>query len=276
MKTLFVWRDIVDRDFRDPNARDVKDRLVKQYNWQKHYSGACNYCGTTLLQREAKRDGEIVEGATRYDSEICLFCPLCGWKTTLESTLWDAGSYGLFEHIETAILRAFDLSSAEVAYTELGSHLKTHFDDIYLISPERFEQLIADVFKNYGFHAELTKRSKDGGADILLYTNGENPIIIECKRYKHTRKVGITIVDRLLGAQVCFGTRQAKLITTSSFSLYAKKRVHTAAKRGFQIDLIDASDILHLLEVYNESLPRLESMDKNEIAKIIKENRSCP
>jgi hypothetical protein len=89
-------------------------------------------------------------------------------------------------------LFAFGLNDTEVALAELGSHLKTHVSDLYRLSWRRFEELIEDIFKRFGFRTVLTQQSRDGGADVVLLRDDsqEAHAIVECKKYPVTKAMG--------------------------------------------------------------------------------------
>ena len=80
---------------------------------------------------------------------------------------------------------------------------------------------------------------------------------MECKRYKGT--VGIGVVDRLLGVQLVLGVNSAYLATTSKFSKSAKDRLNSTniGKHGFELNLMDAEDLLRELDAFNTELPSL-------------------
>jgi HJR/Mrr/RecB family endonuclease len=63
---------------------------------------------------------------------------------------------------------------------------KRNLDQLKKMCP--FEEYMARVFRCAGFDSEVTKRTGDGGKDIILRSNGEIRLV-ECKRYT-TTKVG--------------------------------------------------------------------------------------
>ena len=85
-------------------------------------------------------------------------------------------------------------------FAKLGAYLRSHFSDIYTVSPRRLEQLVEDVFKNVGYKTRLTQQTRDGGADILLLDdNGRNQAIVEVlNRYAPDRTGGDNLVRQLI------------------------------------------------------------------------------
>ncbi|MDD1779037.1 MAG: restriction endonuclease [Candidatus Helarchaeota archaeon] len=234
----------------------------------------CIYCNTTMLHSDEKvytLDGEL--DRWKFKDE----CPLCGWRACYRLTYFDRKTgFDPLDGFLEAIIRNFDISDSSVALDEVGSHLKANYSGIYSLSPRRFEELVCDIFKRHGEVASLTKATKDEGVDIYLFKpTGGSWCIIECKKYHRHRKVGIQAIDRLYGVQLAFDIKKAKLVTTSTFSKFAKQRVTTskASRYGFKIDLIAADDLLKLLDVYNCKLPPLSKLNQKDLEEIIKNNK---
>lgn len=93
---------------------------------------------------------------------------------------------------------------------------------LYQISPRKFEEFIASIFKNQGFYVELTPESRDGGFDILVVQKdsitGDKKFLVECKRYAAENKVGVGIIRSLLGVVVDQNASMGILATTSYFT----------------------------------------------------------
>ncbi|HYI94907.1 MAG TPA: restriction endonuclease [Bryobacteraceae bacterium] len=86
------------------------------------------------------------------------------------------------------------------------------------LSPRQFEELIAGVLKRFGCEIELTKRTRDGGRDVVAVQRKGLALkfLVECKRYAESRKVDVSIVRALYGVKVSEGATKAILATTSS------------------------------------------------------------
>lgn len=94
------------------------------------------------------------------------------------------------------------------------------------LTPRQFEELIAEIFERTGLDVHLTKRTRDGGYDILAVGRElDIPVryIVECKRYAPKRKVSLDIVQRLLGVKIATQANKAILVTTSSFTADAQR-----------------------------------------------------
>jgi hypothetical protein len=195
------------------------------------------------------------------------YCRLCGWRFRWID--WEGAAYDGFGDeygVAERILRSFKISSGQVALSELGMHLKNHFADIYSLAPYRFEELIGDVFREIGYSVEMTKQSRDGGVDLfILSAAGDRIGMVQCKRYAVDRTVSVSVVSELLGTQLAFDLGLAVLVTTSKFSRPARERAITEGVRrhGFQVSLVDATELLALLQVYNRQLPPLQCISES-------------
>jgi restriction endonuclease Mrr len=135
---------------------------------------------------------------------------------------------------------------------ELISYLARCPQFLRQLNPRKFEELIADIFKNKGYEVTLTPKTRDGGKDIIaLYKSpfGHQLFIIECKRYKEVNKVGVEIVRGLFGVKSAENYNQAILVTTSSFSRDAKDFVKPLR---FQLELKDYNDIQEWCKTYTK------------------------
>lgn len=84
-----------------------------------------------------------------------------------------------------------------------------------------FEEVIAEVLHRLGYEVELTKRTRDGGKDIIAVRTIDSVAIrylIECKRPDPGKPIGVSTVRELLGVSVDDPTTKALLVTTTSFT----------------------------------------------------------
>lgn len=232
---LFFWRDTINPPF------EFRDLL--------YITGVpkCKYC-EFLLEKDVK----LTSGTSQYGTGIAnVNCTICGWG--LVSSYYDNGEGETVYtgQKEKIILRIDDLNSDELCYNEIAESLKFDYERIQLLSPRKVELLIADVFRNYGYKVIVTKQTRDGGADIILFDNNGTKSLVEVKRHKN--KLGVEFVRKLLGVQLIRNVSYARLITTGQFSKSAEKeaKLNNSQTNGFNIELCDASVLLELLEVYN-------------------------
>jgi restriction system protein len=120
-------------------------------------------------------------------------------------------------------------------------------DTIFAISPREFEEIIAHIFSMHGFTVDLTKRTRDGGKDIIAFNTDRMGVtskyLIECKRYAPSRPVGVAVVRALYGVQRNEGANKAIVATTSRFTSAAKAFATKKDSTQWAMDLKDIRDI---------------------------------
>lgn len=122
--------------------------------------------------------------------------------------------------------------------------------DLYKISPRQFEEIVADLLSDMGCDVELTKQTRDGGKDILAYMNtdlGRFLCLVEAKRHRRDRPVGIGIVKTLLGTLYDHQATSAMLVTTSRFSDDAKELQN---RHKYKLSLRDYADVVEWIKKY--------------------------
>ncbi|HJQ38502.1 MAG TPA: restriction endonuclease [Thermoanaerobaculia bacterium] len=113
-----------------------------------------------------------------------------------------------------------------------------------------FEELVAELLASFGWCVELTAKTRDGGYDIFGIRQDATGLasswIIECKRYREDRKVGIDVVRALYAVKSEQRVGMSMLATTSSFTsdVYAYK-----ASR-YDLELADANAIIDWIDRY--------------------------
>jgi len=121
------------------------------------------------------------------------------------------------------------------------------------VEPNDFEQIIAELLRHKGYQVELTKRTRDGGFDILAIgrAQGDFPLkfLVECKRYT-AEKVGIDVIRQLMYVVNVEQANKGIIATSSYFSADAIK--HQANYHPYQLDLRDKNDILTWIRNYGE------------------------
>lgn len=122
---------------------------------------------------------------------------------------------------------------------EIRRYLAKHPEKLYDLNPRRFEELIAEILKDFGFETELTPATRDGGRDIYAYVRNAVTsflMFVECKKWAKHRTVGIDVVQRLHGAAKAGGAHKAMIVTTSFFTLPAQQE---RGKIANEMDLAD-------------------------------------
>lgn len=107
----------------------------------------------------------------------------------------------------------------------------------------QFEEEVATVFRRKGFKVKITKKTGDGGVDIVLSKHGEN-IAVQCKHY--SSPVRPEPVRALWGCLTDFEATKAVLVASSGVTKVAK-------------DFIDSKDgyfLLTLEDILKGNLPK--------------------
>ncbi|MEH1805426.1 restriction endonuclease [Nostoc sp.] len=117
-----------------------------------------------------------------------------------------------------------------------------------------FEEIVAEIFRKFGYEIELTKKTRDGGKDIIaLRKNGSEiteRLLIECKHWQ--AKIDVKSIRSLIGVAVTQNELPTGIIlaTTSTFTEDAKE-LKINFNISIELDLKDYDDILHWIGDYN-------------------------
>ena len=119
------------------------------------------------------------------------------------------------------ILRASD-SPVIHAQAEFAEHFTQDLiQHVHAVTPEYFEQIVADIFTTLGFSTEVTGGADDKGVDVIArYSDGLDfaPIYIQVKHYCGTMKVTPNEIQKLAGAVLLHGGLQGVLVTCGAFA----------------------------------------------------------
>jgi hypothetical protein len=143
---------------------------------------------------------------------------LCQWDGALtKPALEDIAVNYEFRGVVTnpAIVQA-----VKDADDEFMKFLLTHPDTLDRIAWEAFEKIVMQVFASSGFEVRHIGTQWGQSADLLVVNRSKNSsaMIVEVKRYKNSRKVGLDIVNGVPGAKIRQGADAAFLVTTSTFT----------------------------------------------------------
>lgn len=139
--------------------------------------------------------------------------------------------------------------------SELIRYLAEHPEKMREMNARKFEELVAELFKDKGYDVEVTPRSKDGGLDIRVFHRsdlGSFITLVECKRYAETNKVEVGIVRQLYGVVSADNATSGLIATTSFFTAGAKsfqKRLDARLK------LADFEELKAWLKTYQSKHP---------------------
>lgn len=92
--------------------------------------------------------------------------------------------------------------------------------DAEKVTPKEYEMMCADIIKNAGWDANITKASGDQGVDVVAEKNGKK-IVFQCKRYSYP--VGNKAVQEALAGKSFYGADVAVVVSNQIFTSSAKE-----------------------------------------------------
>lgn len=140
-----------------------------------------------------------------------------------------------------------------LANQSLAERLQHAPQSVFDLSPRQFEELVAELLQGLGCEVHITPATRDGGKDILAYMPtplGRVLCLVEAKRYRQDRPVGVGLVRQLYGTLVDAGASNAMLVTTSSYSKDARA---FRQKHEYRLDLRDYTNVVEWIRGYGRN-----------------------
>ena len=112
-------------------------------------------------------------------------------------------------------------ASPKPAYSEWKTYLRVaDYGGVSYVSLVQ----VAELFNGFGYEVELTKRTRDGGKDVIAIRRKEveTRFLVECKRPDPGNPVGVSTVRELYGVKADDGASKAILATTTYLTPDAK------------------------------------------------------
>jgi restriction system protein len=148
---------------------------------------------------------------------------------------------------------------------------QTGLDTIRQMSWREFELLVGEVYRQQGYRVEETGGSgPDGGVDLILRRNGET-VLVQCKRWKESSKVGAPAVRQLLGAVMRDRATRGIFVTCSGFTAEA-----IAEMRGQPIELVDGAALLELVKQAQGQTAPAQAAPLQEMPPPVKDTPAAP
>ena len=119
-------------------------------------------------------------------------------------------------------------------------YLTSGMADIDQMSGEEFEELLKYHFLEQGYKAQLTPKSHDYGADLVLKNGYGETIVVQAKRYGST--VGIKAIQEVIGARSYYNAQRAIVFTNNYFSNSAEQLAETSG-----VELYDRSELTQFI-----------------------------
>ncbi len=137
------------------------------------------------------------------------------------------------------------IEEIEPAWDAVRKYLARNPNYLHQMHPRKFELLVAEIFRDFGWQVELTSRTRDGGYDIIAVRRewpSQLRLLIEAKRFIPSRKVGVGIVRSLYGVKSTVAASQA-ILATSSFVTKDVRR-EFAHVIPWELDFLERDKIL--------------------------------
>jgi restriction system protein len=117
--------------------------------------------------------------------------------------------------------------------------------NLLALTPAQFEHLTAELFRRQGYqHVHVVGRAGDYGVDITGVDPAGYNVVIQCKRYAPTNKIGSPEVQTFLGMAIAHhGAQRAIFVTTSTFTAPAR---NVGARSGV-LQLVDGWQLARML-----------------------------
>lgn len=197
----------------------------------------------------------ISRNSLAYDGEITEFFleSLTGEDFLRWAQLKNGVIYDLNEGAQETEQRIIEEFKPEIILLNdtVIRHLKKSPRDIYTLDPRKFEEVIAELLSDQGCEVEVTPVTGDGGKDILAWMNtplGKVLALVEAKRFKESRPVGVELVRQLYGVLHLHGkASHAMMVTTSRFTKGAKV---IQKEHEYELQLKDYTDVISWIAGY--------------------------
>ncbi len=112
-------------------------------------------------------------------------------------------------------------------------------EDLLKLSPRQFEELVAALFRAFGYKVRLKGRQGDHGVDLLVLASDGRKAVVQCKRWR--KPVGEPVVRDLYGTMYHEKADRAFLFAVGGFTDQAREWA-----QGKPISLYDGADLLRL------------------------------
>lgn len=148
-----------------------------------------------------------------------------------------------------------DISEIKNTIPQLIKLIQDDSSHIYRITTREFEEMVAEIFRAQGYQVTLTKRTRDGGKDVIAIHRNvlglETCYFIECKRHALDSKVDVGIVREVYGVHSTRnGPNKSVIATTSTFTPDAIRYVNNEIRSRWDMELKDIQDVLQWIRNY--------------------------
>jgi restriction system protein len=168
-------------------------------------------------------------------------CPTCGWWSVSTHNRTEVG-LDVFGSVSRAVgsLRKLDLSDISLPLEELSQYLVASYDERFRLNPRRYEDVVASVFANSGYHVRATAYSGDQGIDLFVFDGDAGGTVgVQVKRYAD--KIEAEQIREFAGSLLLNKVTSGIFVTTSSYTRGAVAASRRYTEQGLAVDLWDAA-----------------------------------
>jgi len=123
----------------------------------------------------------------------------------------------------------------------INRQLKLISDSINQLDGFEFEEFCMYMFKLGGLNAKVTKKTNDGGKDIII-KDKDGIIYVECKHYAEENKITVNLIHKLISACTVDNVKRGIFITTSVYTSSAIELIKKC--KAVDIDIWYKDDVL--------------------------------
>ena len=113
-----------------------------------------------------------------------------------------------------------------------------------------FEEAMSELFERLGYNSDLTRATKDGGIDIVLYKDGKK-YFVQCKFHKNN--IGVEPVKQLWADKDVYGADKVIMLTYAGISKDAKNYINMINKNRKDGNLYIHFNINNILNLYEKA-----------------------
>lgn len=154
-------------------------------------------------------------------------------------------------------LKDLDYNKSDLPLSEVRNYLVRNYENRFNVNPRFFEELVADVYRDFGYQAICTGYSNDGGIDVILVKD-DLTVGIHVKRSKN--KIKLEQIGSLLDSLMINGYKAGMFVCASDFQI----GVYTIAER-FSIEFINGNRFYDQLREAQIIRNQLSNIDVSNI-----------
>jgi restriction system protein len=211
----------------------------------------CSYCA---VEMQGVLNVFFTSGGSSSNASGA-FCSSCGWWVfRAEQRMhldYSQQCHVMHRQLRVGQMRHFEPSDLNAPVHAVSEALASEPDLLRQVKPRRFEEIVHYAFSSFfDCEVELTKTTRDGGADIVGFDSNRGKFLIEVKqRTKPEGRVGVNVVRALCGALIQNRANSGLVVTNAVYTRDAKQVANEITEHGWPIELHDIQDVCEWLDL---------------------------